>query len=84
MEQAIPATEARHALGKMLSRVEYRGERIPIERHGKIVGVLICVADLELLERLEDEHDIALADQVMAEDDGTRTSLEDAKKQLGL
>lgn len=84
MENAIPATEARHTLGKMLSRVEYRGERLPIERHGKVVGVLICVADFELLERLEDAQDAALADEVMLEDDGTRISLADAKKDLGL
>ena len=84
MDETIPATEARKYFGKMLSRVEYGGERLRIERHGNVAAVLVSVADFKILEALEDAQDVALADKVMAEDDGTRISLEDAKKDLGI
>lgn len=38
----------------------YRKERVIVERRGKPVAVLIPLEDLHLLEKLEEERDVAL------------------------
>jgi prevent-host-death family protein len=45
----IPADEARAALGDLLDRAGFRGERIAITRHGKRIAVLVSLEDLETL-----------------------------------
>jgi len=37
-----------------------------------------------LLERMEDEYDVRLAESALAEDDGTRYTLADMRKRYGL
>ena len=61
----IGVTEARDRLSDLLSRVRYGGERIALGRHGKVQAVLVSVDDAELLERMEDELDIAEAREVL-------------------
>ena len=39
--ERVTATEAGDRLGALLSRVEYRGERILITRHGRPVAELV-------------------------------------------
>jgi prevent-host-death family protein len=41
-----------------LNRVEYRGERIVLERHGKDVAALVPLEDLALLEQMEARLDL--------------------------
>jgi prevent-host-death family protein len=53
----IDATEARQKFSATLDRVAHRGERIVLERHGRPQLALVPIADLEKLERLEDEDD---------------------------
>lgn len=52
----ISASEARASFNDILSRVGYGQERLTITRNGKPAAVLVSVADLELLERLEDAY----------------------------
>lgn len=54
---SITAMELRDRIGDVLNRVLYNGERIVIERRGRPVAAIISMADLEYLERLEDERD---------------------------
>lgn len=55
-KDTISASEARASFNDVLSRVGYGQERLTITRNGKPAAVLVSVADLELLERLEDAY----------------------------
>lgn len=45
-------TEARKDLAELVNQVAYRGERVVLTRHGKVMAALISAEELELLERL--------------------------------
>lgn len=77
--------DARKHFADLLNRASYRKERIIISRRGKGVAGLVPVEDIELLERLEDEYDIAAARKALAEagEKGTMP-WEDFKKEIGL
>lgn len=64
---SVAALKARHGMGDLLNRVEYRHERISLTRHGKEVAVLIPVEDADLLEALEDKLDAEEALQALKE-----------------
>ena len=63
----LPVSEARQDLAEMLNRVAYGHERIILGRRGKSVAALVPMEDLELIEKLEDEIDVAAAKRVIAE-----------------
>ncbi|MFN6513438.1 MAG: type II toxin-antitoxin system Phd/YefM family antitoxin [Nostoc sp. CreGUA01] len=73
MSDAISATEARANFQELINRVEYRGERIVIERHGKAVVAMVGLKDLKRLEALEDAIDSELLRRAVAENDGFTT-----------
>ena len=78
----LAATALRHQLADTLNRVAYQGERIALERHGKVVAALVSKDDLDLLEALEDRVDLAEARRALKEP-GQR-SWADVKTALGL
>lgn len=49
--------EARSKLADTVNRVQYGGERIVLERHGKGVAAVVSIEDLQLLNQLEDQSD---------------------------
>ena len=51
------AAEVRENLSEVINRAAYGQERIVVTRHGKALVAIMPVADLEELERLEDEID---------------------------
>ncbi|MCA9858081.1 MAG: type II toxin-antitoxin system Phd/YefM family antitoxin [Thermomicrobiales bacterium] len=51
------AAEMRENLAEILNRAAYGQERIVVTRHGKELVAVVPIADLEELERLEDEID---------------------------
>ncbi len=62
MPSRLSASQARSQFAEVLDRVAQHGERVIIERRGKVLGAVVPRADLELLEqvrRLEDEEDLA-------------------------
>ena len=61
MLDKLTASEARQNFSDILSRAEYRGERIIVHRGKKAVAAVVPIEDVELLERLEDEIDVAAA-----------------------
>ena len=58
MVEQVAITDARDDLAEVVNRVTYRGERVVLTRRGKRVVAVVPIADLELLERLEDAADL--------------------------
>lgn len=79
----IPASKARERFAEILNEVSVRGDRIVLERHGKSVAAMISVADLQLLEALEDKYDVDSAREALAESD-RRIPWKELKKKLSL
>lgn len=52
----ISVSEAREHLADLGNRVSLRGERLVVERRGKMLFARVPVEDVELLERLEDRR----------------------------
>jgi len=76
----VPISTARSNLSDLVHRAELLGDRIVLERRGKQVGAIVSVDDLELLERVEDEMDLAAIRERIGE---PRVSLSDVLKRLG-
>ncbi|MGD8331482.1 MAG: type II toxin-antitoxin system Phd/YefM family antitoxin [Acidobacteriota bacterium] len=49
----ISAADARKQFAELLSRAAYGKERFVVTRHGKEMGAIVPVEDLDLLERLK-------------------------------
>lgn len=79
----IPFTKARSELSDLFTRVAARGERVVIERHGHERVAIVPIKDMEALERMEDDLDIAAAEAALAESD-ERVPWEQVKRDLGL
>lgn len=81
----ISVTDARDDFSEVINQVNYTGERIILHRRGKALAALIPVADLEILEAIEDSIDIEQAKKALkeAEKKGT-VSWTKLKKELGL
>lgn len=79
----LSASKARERFADVLDEVAVKGERIVLERHGKTVAALISPDDLELLETLEDRHDVDLILQTLAESD-ERIPWQRVKERLSL
>lgn len=79
----IEATAARSGLSDLLSQVQYGSERVIIERRGRDAAALISMADLRLLELLEDTVDIAAARRALENPKNkVRVPLDEVKKRL--
>ncbi|NUQ00631.1 MAG: prevent-host-death family protein [Armatimonadetes bacterium] len=78
----LSASAARAAWREMLNRVLYSGERIIIDRYNDRAAV-VPLADLELLEQLEEALDVARAEEALADTDG-RCTLDEVRQRLGL
>jgi prevent-host-death family protein len=79
----LSTSSARSQFADIVSRAEYAGECTVIYRHKKPVAAVIPISDLKLLERLEDELDIAAARKARKEK-GKKIPWAQAKKELGL
>jgi prevent-host-death family protein len=83
MAKQLTTTTARSQFADIVSRAEYAGEYTIIHRHKKPVAAVIPISDLKLLERLEDEIDIADARKAMKEK-GKNIPWAQIKKELNL
>ena len=79
----LAASEARHQFAEVVNQVAFGGERIVLHRHGKDVAALVPVADLELLEQLENLMDLDAARKALREKGG-RVKWSKLKKELDL
>lgn len=82
LTEKISTAVARTRFAEVVSRTQYAGERIGLTRKGKLSAVLISVEDFEAFEQYEMECDIAAFDAAIAEDDGTRVTLEQMRAEL--
>ena len=76
-------TEERAKLSELFTQVITGRDRVVIQRPGHERVALVPVEDVETLERLEDQIDIAEAEGALA-DSGQRIPWEQVKKDLGL
>lgn len=81
----VTAGEIRETLSHTLDRVEDKAERIIVNRRGKDIAALVPVADLQLLQAIEDKIDFDDARAALTESRrrGTK-SWREIKLQLGL
>jgi prevent-host-death family protein len=70
----LTASEARHQFAEVVNQVAFGGERIVLQRHGKDVAAIVPVADLELLEELENRMDMDAARAALKERGSLRWS----------
>lgn len=59
--ESYPLVEARNQLGRLVSRVQHGHEQIVITEYGKPAAVLIPIGELEELQRIRDQLDLAEA-----------------------
>ena len=79
----IAASEAREDFAETINRVVYRGERVVLHRRGKNLAAIVPIADLELLEAIEDSIDVEAARKALKQR-GRNIPLKKIKAQLGL
>ena len=77
-------SEARGTFSTTVNRAAFGGERVVLTRHGKRIAAVVPIADLELLESLEDAVDLDEARAALAEAGNDRISWDELKKQLKL
>ena len=63
----LAASAVRDSFSETVNRVAFKGERIALERHGKTIAALVSAEDLELLQMLEDQMDLADARKALKE-----------------
>ncbi len=83
----LSTTAAREDFSEVINRAAYGKERVVLTRRGKKLVAVIPVEDLEKLEALEDELDIAAAEKAekRAKAKGEKpVAWAKAKKALGL
>ena len=54
----VTSSTARNEFADLVNRAAYGGERVIVHRRKKPVAAVVPLADLELLERLEDRIDL--------------------------
>ena len=79
----ISTAEARNDFADVINRASFGKERFVLTRRGKKLVAIIPIEDLELLEELEDQMDVAAAKAALAESD-ERVSYQDVRRELGL
>ena len=84
LDVTVSASDARSTFSELLNRASYKSERIGIERHGKVVAVLVPTADLALLLELQEEADVREAERRKREESGERIGLGTLLERLGL
>lgn len=73
MNRKLPLRQLRDDLGSIVNETSYTGKRTVITRNGKDVAAIISIEDLELIEQLEEQEDVAAFDEAIRNDDGQRT-----------
>jgi prevent-host-death family protein len=78
-------SEARGEFASIINRVAFGGERVRLTRHGKEVAAVVPIEDVDFLEDLEDEIDVQLVQEALADpENAVPIPLEDVLRDLGL
>lgn len=62
----VTTTQARAGLSSLVNRAARRGERIVVQRRGRDVAAIVSLADLALIEKLENEIDVRESRKILA------------------
>ena len=85
MSNPLPITEIRERFAEITGRVQFAGERIAIQKHGKTVAALVSLSDLEALRSLKDRLDLLDALEALTDyRENGGICLEEIKADLGL
>lgn len=60
-------SEARDEFAELVNKVAYGNERVRVARRGRDIAAIVPIADINLLEALEDELDLAAARAALAD-----------------
>lgn len=63
----LPTSKARQGFADTINRVAFGKERVVLRRRGKEIAAVVPIADLRLLEDLEDRIDLADARAALTE-----------------
>lgn len=63
----VSVSEARETFAELVNRAAYGGERVLVARRGKPIAAIVPIGDVEFIERMEDEHDLAAALDALAD-----------------
>lgn len=81
----VSVSEAREAFADLVNRAAYGGERVLVSRRGKPVAAIVPIADVEFIERMEDELDLQAAREALADPERAASiPWEQVKAELGL
>jgi len=81
----VSVSEARESFADLVNRAAYRQERILIARRGKPIAAIVPMEDIEALERFEDEMDLQLAREALADPENAELiPWEQVEAELGL
>jgi prevent-host-death family protein len=83
MTITISTASARKNLAEIVNQVAYGVEPVILTRRGKEVAALVSIEELELLQQIENQLDIADAKKAIAEG-GDNLPADEVWKQLGL
>lgn len=77
-------SDVRGSFSDTVNRAAFGGERVVLTRHGKRVAAVVPIADLELLESLEDAVDLEEARAALTAAGDERIPWTELKRQLDL
>ena len=77
------ASSVREDFAESINQVAYGGQRIVLHRRGRNLVAMVSMADLELLEAIEDRIDVDAARKALRER-GRNIPLARLKSELGL
>jgi prevent-host-death family protein len=77
----VSVTQLKEDFAKTTGKVEFGGERIIVEKHGKPAFAMISIDDLKMLQALEDRIDALDAEEALK--DSRRIPLDEVKTKLG-
>jgi prevent-host-death family protein len=80
----LTTTKARDEFADTINRAAYGKERVVLHRRGKPIAAVVPIEDLQLLEQLEDEIDIAEARRVRTDPTEEALPWAAVKAKLGL
>ena len=80
----VTAGRLKNVIGEVLNRVQFRGERVTLTRKGQPAAAIIPMADLRLLEKLEDRMDVEEIERILADESDEWVSAEQVERELGL
>ena len=81
---ALPTSDLREKLAEITGRVQFAGERVAVQKHGKTVAVLVPPSDLDALKALEERLDLLDALDALADyRQNGGSPFEDLKADLG-